>query len=509
MVSKMNKISETDFFEDVTPNPEFLIKSISEQGYSFEAALADLIDNSISADASKVEILIDTNNAPYTLFIADNGTGMNEEALKNCMRFPSQSPDDERVNSDLGRFGLGMKTASFSQTRKFTTLSRVRGTEKFSARTWDLELLKNNKWNLLVNSPESIRNRIGQYQQISTSRFNGFENFNANTVIVWEGLYKFEQYLKEKNREDALFKEIDIIADHLSLVFHRFMEKSKNKLQIRINNQLLEPFNPFPTKEKDFRSLEFRKRNFGNDSIKIEGFVLPSRSIKESKEGLSIWATKKRSLMDMEGIYIYRANRLILFGGWNGLIKKAPRLQLARLQVEIGNNADHLLHLNVAKSQVIIPHELKSAFKNYIDDLKLEAEREFFNKGIKQFKETKEKNNIQLFERKTSSKGPVLEVNRDFELVRSLLLDLDNKQTAKLNMLLSMVNTRINKIRSTQTNQSFLDGVNLSKEELIMNIKDLKSRGVNSTTISQYVIPELGYTLESLPQEVLELLKGS
>jgi hypothetical protein len=509
MVSKMNKISETDFFEDVTPNPEFLIKSISEQGYSFEAALADLIDNSISADASKVEILIDTNNAPYTLFIADNGTGMNEEALKNCMRFPSQSPDDERVNSDLGRFGLGMKTASFSQTRKFTTLSRVRGTEKFSARTWDLELLKNNKWNLLVNSPESIRNRIGQYQQISTSRFNGFENFNANTVIVWEGLYKFEQYLKEKNREDALFKEIDIIADHLSLVFHRFMEKSKNKLQIRINNQLLEPFNPFPTKEKDFRSLEFRKRNFGNDSIKIEGFVLPSRSIKESKEGLSIWATKKRSLMDMEGIYIYRANRLILFGGWNGLIKKAPRLQLARLQVEIGNNADHLLHLNVAKSQVIIPHELKSAFKNYIDDLKLEAEREFFNKGIKQFKETKEKNNIQLFERKISSKGPVLEVNRDFELVRSLLLDLDNKQTAKFNMLLSMVNTRINKIRSTQTNQSFLDGVNLSKEELIMNIKDLKSRGVNSTTISQYVIPELGYTLESLPQEVLELLKGS
>tara|TARA_R110001583_G_scaffold184059_1_gene343104 strand:+ start:1160 stop:2677 length:1518 start_codon:yes stop_codon:yes gene_type:complete len=505
----MNIYPEINEFEDVTPNPEYLIKSISEQGYSFEAALADLIDNSISANASKIEILIDTNKAPYTLFVSDNGTGMNEEDLKNCMRFPSQSPDDERVNSDLGRFGLGMKTASFSQTRKFTTLSRVRGTEEYSARTWDLELLKKNKWNLLVNSPESIKKIVEQYQQISTSRFNGFDNFDANTVIVWEGLYKFEQYLKEKNRESALYKEIDIIADHLSLVFHRFMEKGKNKLQIRINNQLLEPFNPFPTKEKDFRSLEFRKRNFGNDSIKIEGFILPSRSIKESKEGLSIWATKKRSLMDMEGIYIYRANRLILFGGWNGLIRKAPRLQLARLQVEIGNNADHLLHLNVAKSQVIIPHELKSAFKNYIDDLKLEAEREFFNKGIKKFKETKEKNNIHLFERKTSSKGPVLEVNRDFELIQSLLLDLDKNQTAKFNMLLSMVNTRINKIRSTQTNQNFLDDTSLSKEELILNIKDLKSRGVNSATISQYVIPELGYTLESLPQDVLELLKGN
>ncbi|WP_394390534.1 ATP-binding protein [Shewanella woodyi] len=291
----MNDYPTIHTFEDVTPNPEYLIKSISEQGYSFEAALADLIDNSISADASKVEILIDTNKAPYTLFIADNGTGMNEEDLKNCMRFPSQSPDDKRVNSDLGRFGLGMKTASFSQTRKFTTLSRIRGTDKYAARTWDLELLKNNKWSVLVNSPESIKKRVEQYKKISTSRFNGFDNFDANTVIVWEGLYKFEQYLNEKNRENALFKEIDIIADHLRLVFHRFMEKGKNNLKIRINNQLLEPFNPFPTKEKDFRSLEFRKRNFGNDSIKIEGFILPSRSIKESKEGLSIWSTKKEA----------------------------------------------------------------------------------------------------------------------------------------------------------------------------------------------------------------------
>ena len=127
----MNQTSETDFFEDVTPNPEFLIKSISEQGYSFEAALADLIDNSISADASQIEILIDTNKTPYTLFIADNGKGMNEAELKNCMRFPSQSPDDVRVNSDLGRFGLGMKTASFSQEIKSKDVIAVKAKNVF------------------------------------------------------------------------------------------------------------------------------------------------------------------------------------------------------------------------------------------------------------------------------------------------------------------------------------------------------------------------------------------
>lgn len=345
-------------FEDVTPNPEYLIKSISEQGYSFEAAIADLIDNSISAGADKIEILIDTESEPFKLFLADNGCGMSESQLKDCMKFPSKSPDANREDSDLGRFGLGMKTASFSQTRKFTTISRSRGERHFYARTWDLELLKNNKWNLLINSAEDINNSLELYSNISQSRINEFPDFDPNTVIVWEGLYKFEQYLEEKNRESALYKEIDKISEHLSLVFHRFMEKQDNKLQIRINNQLLKPFNPFPIKENDFRSLEFRKRKFGDDSIRIEGFILPSRSIQENKQGLSIWTTKNRSLMDMEGIYIYRADRLILFGGWNGLIKKSPRLQLARLQVEIGNNADHLLHLNVAKSQVIIPLQL-------------------------------------------------------------------------------------------------------------------------------------------------------
>lgn len=497
-------------FEDVTPNPEFLIKSISEQGYSFEAALADLIDNSISADATQIEVLIDTQQEPFVLFIADNGTGMSEDTLKSCMKFPSQSPDTSRGTTDLGRFGLGMKTASFSQTRKFTTLSRLRGSQEYSARTWDLELLKDNKWQLLVNTSEDISKIISNYQHLSHSRFNAFTNFTANTIVMWEGLYKFEQYLEEKNREKALLKEVDIISEHLSLVFHRFMEQSEKPLQIRINNQLLTPFNPFPVKERNFRSIEFRKRNFGDDSIKIEGFILPSRSITESRQGLSIWTTKKRSLMDMEGIYIYRANRLILFGGWNGLIKKAPRLQLARLQVEIGNNADHLLHLNVAKSQVIIPHELKNAFQSYIDDLKVEAEREYFNRGIKQFKEAKEKDNNQLFERTTSSKGPLLEINKDFLLVKDLMADLNDAQNAKFKMLLTMVNTRINKIRKTQTDVNFLnENSGLTKDDLISCILDLQRKGLDSSTITQLIIPELGFKIDSIPQEAIELLKGN
>ena len=139
--------------EVADPNPEYLIKSIAEQGYSLESSLADLMDNSVSANANKIEVLIKMEQEPFILFIADNGNGMDEEVLKASMQFPSNSPEEERNVFDLGRFGLGMKTASFSQTRCFTVLSRKKGTRNFSGRTWDVNYLKQvGKWRLLVNS---------------------------------------------------------------------------------------------------------------------------------------------------------------------------------------------------------------------------------------------------------------------------------------------------------------------------------------------------------------------
>ena len=397
--------------EVADPNPEYLIKSIAEQGYSLESSLADLMDNSVSANADRIEVLIKMDQEPFTLFIADNGNGMDEDVLKASMQFPSNSPEEERNILDLGRFGLGMKTASFSQTRCFTVLSRKKGTKTYSGRTWDVNYLKQvGKWRLLVNNQEEITKLIQQYYLVSEGHLNRFENFDANTIVVWKGLYKFENYLQDDNRQSALKKQItEVTSDYLSLVFHRYMERKANPLQIRINNNIIASFNPFPTTITDFRPIEYKQKNFSTDTIKIEGFVLPSRSIDES-QSLSIWTTKNRSLMDMEGIYIYRADRLIHFGGWNGLIKKAPRLQLARLRVDIGNSVDHLLHLNVAKSQIEIPHDLTVAFEKYIDELKTQAEREFFNRGIRKFSSNHKENSVQLFERKASNKGTLLEL---------------------------------------------------------------------------------------------------
>lgn len=497
-------------YEDVTPDPEYLIKSIAEQGYSLESALADLMDNSISANTDKIEILIKMDQEPFTLFLADNGDGMDEERLKACMHFPSSSPDESRNFSDLGRFGLGMKTASFSQTRKFTVISKKKDSVKYAARTWDLNLLKNKQWKLIVNTDEEIERLVDEYNKLSQEYLNSFKNYVPNTIVIWYGLYKYEDYIEEKNRKTALKREItEVAADHLSLVFHRFMERKKTPLLIRINNIMLEPFNPFPTHESDLRPVEFKQKGFGTDSIKLEGFILPSRSIDETKESNStLWTTRHRSLTDMEGIYIYRADRIILFGGWNGLIKKGPRLQLARLRVEIGNSVDHLLHLNVAKSQVIIPHDLKDAFESYINDLKEEAAKEFYNRGIKKFP-TKEEKKSGLFERNASNRGMLLEINSNFPILQELNKELSDSGKAQLKVLLRMINIQISDIRQTHEEKIFL-GVesenNLSADELLRTIDSLLLAGIDVKVIKTEVLPKLGYKTDSFPDVILRIL---
>jgi hypothetical protein len=497
--------------EEATPNPEYLIKSIAEQGYSLETSLADLMDNSISAKANKIEVLIDTESEPFKLFIADDGQGMTENELSKNMQFPSNSPEDSRLNSDLGRFGLGMKTASFSQTRKFTVLSKKRGDNKYHGRTWDVDFLKANGWKIIVNSDEEVARLMYQYNKLSKDFLKQFEDYKPNTIVIWEGLYKFESYLREGNRKDALKREITkVTSDYLALVFHRFLGKHVNPLKIRINNTIVSPFNPFPEEEKDFRQIEPKQSSFRSDVIKIEGFVLPSRAITESKQSLTKWTTRYRGLMDMEGLYIYRADRIILFGGWNGIVKKAPRLQLARLRVEVGNSVDHLLHLNVAKSQIVVPHELRNAFEDYIQELKVEAEREYYNRGIRKFSGTKSQNHVELFERSYSNKGSVLEVNNNFPLIKNLQETLNKNQSSQLNLLLRMINTRVNNIRHVHEEKEFLgieekDGVSI--EELETNIIQLLTSGITKEMIKEDIIPNLGFKYSSLPDKIKSLIK--
>jgi len=508
------KITNKLEYEDASPNPEYLIKSIAEQGYSLETAIADLIDNSISAEADKIEILTDVRNNEFLkMFIVDNGNGMSEKQLIQNLQFPSSSVDEKRIETDLGRFGLGLKTASFSQTRKFTVITRTKE-KAYNARTWDVDYLKSTgKWRIIVNTKAEIDLYVKEYMSCSDNYHKQFENLEPNTIIVWHGLYKYERFIDSKNRANSLIEELNKdTIEYLGIVFHRFLQRPSNPLAIRINHHLVKPFDPFPVVERtDLRTLGVYEKLFKGDIFKVEGFVLPASAIRESKQSGG-WITPNKNLMDLEGLYIYRGDRIIHFGSWNGLLKRSSNLKLARLRVDVGNINDDLLQLNVAKSKISIPYELKVGFLKMLANLKTEAKKEYFNHGIRNHKaSSSEKNTETIFTRHATSKGAKLELNIAYPGIEIFVNSLNTDQNEDFKILLRSINTQINKMRDVVTDSDFI-GIEEKDElpisSLLKYIQRLKEAKYSKSKMMQIALTDLGYTRNNLPEEIKKTLEN-
>jgi hypothetical protein len=510
----MKERTEEDLnFEKADPNPEYLITSIAEQGYSLETALADLIDNSISAKADKIEILTDVSVSDHlSLYITDNGNGMTSEELTMNLKFPSSSISKSRDKSDLGRFGLGMKTASFSQTRKFTVISRIQNGE-YAARTWDVEYLKSTgEWRIIVNSSDEIDAILINYRKCSADYGNQFVNFEPNTLVVWQGLYKFENYISHNNRASALIKQLkNTTREYLGIVFHRYMQKKEKPLLIRVNHWMVEYFDPFPVeKRRDLRSAGSFECLYKGDLFKAQAFVLPAVAIKEEKKHGG-WVTPNRNLMDLEGMYIYRGERIIYFGGWNGLMKREANLKLARLRVDVGNINDDIFQLNVAKSKISIPFELQRGFLEKLTMLRDEAKKEYFNHGIRDVSSTKNEAKESVFNKIITSKhGAVLELNTEYPGIKSFLENLTPEQNKQFKIILHLINVSSNKLLDKHEDKEITGVVERDKIEiniLVNYVGQLKSAGFDKEQIMELALKDLGFKENNLPLELTEILK--
>lgn len=474
------------------PNPEYLIKSIAEQGYSLETAFADLVDNSISAAADKIEIL-SVGGESFTVFVTDNGQGMDKLKILEALSIPSTSVENDREKDDLGRFGLGLKTASFSQTRELTVLSKKNGEKSYRGFCWDVELLKKTKdWSLKELSASEINLLMQLYQKTTSDHLSKFTDYIPNTLVIWRGLYKYENYLKEENRLKALNSDLsDNVEEYLSIAFHRFIERG---LKIRLNNKIINPFNPFPEKESVI-ILPKRRGEIKNSIVKFESIVLPYSAIKESKESINDWCTRKTGLMDMEGIYIYRGDRLITYGGWHGIIKRSGKLQLGRMKIDIGNEIDNILKLNVAKSQIEIPFELKLEFNKGLQELVENAQREFYNVGLKdqviagtgvgEKAET-------LFRKVYTAKGLLLYVNTQNPLLDFMMESFDDEQKKLFRIFLKNINAIFNKNRNFESDLI----INEDKEELSLDdietaISKLRELGMDEKSIKKIYLDNI------------------
>ena len=500
----MTKNYET---EKAVPQARDLIKSIAEQGYSLESALADIIDNSISAKAENVIVLTRRRDDRLVLYIADDGEGMSEGDLAKNMHMPSSSIEQDRDSSDLGRFGLGLKTASFSQTRKLTVLSRPRSIETWAGRRWDVERMLD--WDLEIIPPQGCPELAGEFDECHSSTLGQIADFKSSTIVIWEGLYKFQPGASIAEKENGLYEQLSTVTlDYLGLIFHRFLDNENRPFSIKVNNVLVEPFDPFP-KSAGLRSLG--KERFGSDSesFSMEGIVLPAKAIK-AEPGL--YSNSRRNLLDLEGFFVYRADRLIWAGGWGGMIPRRPNIQLARIRVELGNQSDQLFELNVAKSRVVIPHSLKRGVMRSVLILIEEAKKEYFSRTTVASSRNKSEKSVQLLERVATSRGHVVKVNRDHSLIVTLKTGLDTRKKALLKGLLLAFETAINNTRRVEQSRNFvevLERQEMNQGELKLQLETLKTSGLNPQQVREFMVEYLGMDLKTLPLELEKIIEKS
>jgi len=348
--------------EVVSPNIKNFIESLRDIGYSFEVAIADLIDNSIAARASN--ILIYTVSEPDMIFsMLDDGNGMSESELIEAMRLASKSPNEERTKYDLGRFGFGLKTASFSQCRKLTVLSKK--DDLLSARQWDLDIIsKYDKW--LLISPDNYTN---------LPLLDELRKLKKGTLVVWEKLDrcqkgKFSNYINKLRR-------------HLALVFHRFLETAErfSVLKISVNSNPIQPFNPFNSNHPATQQISTEKIKLYGSTIYVQPYILPHHS-KLSPQDYEQYATQE-GYVKSQGFYLYRADRLLIHGTWWGLHKAIDAHKLVRVKIDIPNDLDKHWGIDIKKSIARPSPEIKKDLKRIIAQVTEKGSRPFTGRGKK------------------------------------------------------------------------------------------------------------------------------
>lgn len=402
-----DRMSELDKnLHTLRPSAARLLESMRDIGYSFESALADIIDNSISAGARSIRIAndVDPESGPF-LAVLDDGHGMSPEELTAAMRHGSRSPRELRDAADLGRFGLGMKTASFSQCRRLTVASCRQG--KLSARCWDLDLVvEKDEWILRLLDDGEI-SRLPLVNQLES---NG-------TLVLWEKLDRLDALSSHPDEVFAALNQLFSAArPHLALTFHRFIApepgESTERVAMTINGAPVEAIDPFArlsSPRSDAQDVEIIRMERGE--IRVQAFTLPhhQRLTSDQLRTLELGS----SLVETQGLYVYRANRLIAGGTWLGLARRAELTKLLRVRVDVPTSLDTEWSVDVRKSRVRPPAAVRSKLRPLVERMTESARRPYTYRGHRQVAGT----GLPLWSR-VSERGRVrYEINRTHPLI--------------------------------------------------------------------------------------------
>ena len=328
---------------ELIPDAHLLLMSLRSVGYKVETAIADIIDNSISANATSIHIDFLWNGTDSSISIWDNGCGMSYDELISSMRIGSANPMDERMANDLGRFGMGMKTAAFSLGKRLFVSTKHSGT--LSNATWDLSIIEKNndgKWNLIVNS--------SGYDNAFDSEL--METSDNCTLLVIDHLDRLiDQDNIEKSKKN-FYKTIENVKKHVGMIFHRFIEE--DNLEIYFGDDRIIAWNPFVISNEATQELSEEVVQEGKKKIVIQPYVLPHKTKFASPDDYEN-AQGPRGWNAHQGIYVYRNRRLLVFGTWFDFMKKEPAFNLARIKLDITSDSDYDWKIDIKKSTATPP----------------------------------------------------------------------------------------------------------------------------------------------------------
>jgi len=332
-------------YDIVNPDPAGTITSLRSFGYTVEAAIADLIDNSVAAQARAVDVYFTWDGPASWVAVVDDGTGMETDQLVSAMTVAARGSYDSRADGDLGRFGMGLKSASFSQAERLTVASRS-GSGVMSIRTWNLSVVaKTAEWRLLHDADDST---CAVIERLLPEGVRG-------TVVMWRDLHRFSGIgtAADAQAQQQFYAEVGRVEEHLGMVFTRFLSGS-NRVTITVNGSPVPPWDPFLGGHPGVQALQVEQIPVDGHMVRVGAFILPHP---RRLENLATKAAGPGGWLERQGFYVYRRNRLILPGDWLGIkgFRRDERYNLARVAVDVPAEADADWAVDVRKSSAVPP----------------------------------------------------------------------------------------------------------------------------------------------------------
>lgn len=396
-------------FDLAEPDPAALVESLRAFGYTPEAAVADLVDNSITAKSRNIWVDFEWNGASSRIAIGDDGAGMTEKALVQAMRPGSTSPRDRRAADDLGRFGLGLKTASFSQCRELTVITKTaRG--GLHVRRWELdEVVATHEWRLLRGAGDDCADLL--------TKLDGTPH---GTVVVWQQLDRIvgDADVDDEGSHRHFLELARSIKAHLAMTFHRFLSQ-RTGMTLGVNDVAVPLWDPFLAGNPARQALAIERLPVEAGTVLVQPVVLPHRS-KLSTADFEL-AGGERGWNSLQGFFVYRNKRLLVAGDWLGLgFQKEEHYKLARIQVDITNAMDADWQIDVRKSMARPPGALRGELRRIAKVTRGRAVEVYRHRG-KVLAKRAERGLVPMWQQRVRQGKVTYEINREHPVIAEAL----------------------------------------------------------------------------------------